>query len=418
MTGSSYWLYVLVAFFSLLGFIVSIILLTVSKDKSFSSRILAAILFCLSYPLFGYLLYISTAFLRFPHLYRTPVFFSLCVAPLTYIYVRSSLDQVLHFKKMDFLFFVPAVLYTAQFIPFYLLPANEKITIINKAIQNKSFGAREPEGMLPEGVGFIFRMVYSLLIIISTYVTLIRWKSSNRSPILKIHNNNQIFRWFVYLTLVLSSTFFVLILGFIFQITHFLEPYRVSTLTLTFSIFFICFYLLLKPDLLYGLKSWLPMPDVAEVAKVADNTDVVEVIESTDVSTSPAETSEVVTKGRHALSMDQIIRYKQIIEVHFINNRPFLQFRYSIKDLSSELGIPSYLISTLINQEYGMNFSEFINDIRVSYLVDLTEKNPDYLTKYTLEVLGNMGGFNSRTAFILAVKRKTGKPPSEIFGKS
>jgi AraC-like DNA-binding protein len=160
------------------------------------------------------------------------------------------------------------------------------------------------------------------------------------------------------------------------------------------------------------------MPDVAEVAKVADNTDVVEVIESTDVSASPAETREAVTKGRQALSMDQIIRYKQIIEVHFINNRPFLQFRYSIKDLSSELGIPSYLISTLINQEYGMNFSEFINDIRVSYLVDLTEKNPDYLTKYTLEVLGNMGGFNSRTAFILAVKRKTGKPPSEIFGKS
>jgi AraC-like DNA-binding protein len=133
--------------------------------------------------------------------------------------------------------------------------------------------------------------------------------------------------------------------------------------------------------------------------------------------TSPV-TDEVVVKNRQSLTQVQIANYKQLIEVHFINNRPFLKQRYAIKDLANEMGIPSYLLSAFINQEYGMNFSEFINDIRVSYLIDLVKKDPDYLNKYTLEVLGEMGGFNSRTAFILAVKRKTGKPPSEIFGKS
>jgi AraC-like DNA-binding protein len=73
-------------------------------------------------------------------------------------------------------------------------------------------------------------------------------------------------------------------------------------------------------------------------------------------------------------------------------------------------------LSAFINQEYRKNFSEFINDIRVSYLVDLIQENPEYLNKYTLEVLGQMAGFKSRTTFILAVKRKTGKTPSEIFG--
>lgn len=413
MAGSINGFLVLVAFFCILGLIVSLILFFASRDTTFHPRILAAILFCLSYSLFGYLLYISHEFLRFPHLYRTPVFFSLCIAPLAYIYVRSTLEQVFLFKKSDFLFFIPAVLYTAQFIPFYLLPAKDKITYINQAFQSRSFGAREPEGLLPEGLGFLLRTVYSLIIIFSTYLTLIRWKISNNSTILNIHDNNEIFRWLVYLSLVLSSTFFALIIGYIFQVSNFLEQFKISTLTLTFTIFFICFYLLFKPRILYGMKSWLPSPEIVKNTKSAVSAESTESIEAIESNSPPANQA---TRNRQVLSLAQISGYKHLMENHFINNRPFLQQRYSIKDLAAEIGIPSYLLSTLINQEYEMNFSEFINDIRVSYLVDLTRQNPEYLSKYTLEVLGQMGGFNSRTTFILAVKRKTGKTPSEIFG--
>jgi AraC-like DNA-binding protein len=400
MPGVDSWLYYLVAFGCFIGFIVSFILLVASRDKSFLRHILAAMLFCLSYSLFGYLLYISKGFLQFPHLFRTPVFFSLCVAPLTFLYVRSFLKQVYHFEKWDFLFFIPAVLYTLQLLPFYLLPVSEKILIIEHALQSRSIGAREPEGLLPQGIGFIFRMVYSLSIIVSTYITLIRWKKSTNSAMLKIHENHEIFRWLIYLSLILSSTFFILIIGYIFQITRFLEPFRISTLTVTITIFFICIYLLVKPNILYGLKSWLPLPEAANIA------------------VAPSGNDEMVLKNRTVLSHDQIFRYKQLMEIHFINNRPFLKHRYSIKDLASEIGVPSYLLSVLINKEFGINFSEFINDIRVSYLIDLTKQNPENLHKYTLEVLGQMGGFKSRTTFILAVKRKTGKTPSEIFGTS
>jgi AraC-like DNA-binding protein len=179
-----------------------------------------------------------------------------------------------------------------------------------------------------------------------------------------------------------------------------LEPFRISTFTVTATIFFICIYLLVKPNILYGLKSWLPLPEAANIA------------------VAPSGNDEMVLKNRTVLSHDQIFRYKQLMEIHFINNRPFLKHRYSIKDLANEIGIPSYLLSVLINKEFGINFSEFINDIRVSYLIDLAKQNPENLHKYTLEVLGQMGGFKSRTTFILAVKRKTGKTPSEIFGTS
>lgn len=398
MNEHTNWLFIIVGFFCLLGFVVSLILYVTNRDKSFTPRILAAILFCISYSLFGYLLYISKEFLRFPHLFRTPVFMSLCVAPLTYIYVRSSLEQAFRFKKWDILFFIPAIIYTAQFIPFYLSPASEKIVIIEKALESKYFGTRESEGLLPPGIGYILRMGYSLYIIMATYIMLIRWKRSGNSELLKIHQNKEIFHWLVYLSIILSSTFFILVIGYFFQITHFLEQYRIPTLTVTLTIFFICAYLLFKPNILYGLKGWLPLEVKADMPEI------------------PQSITEPVIK-KQSISLEQGVVFKNILEDHFKKNLPFLKQGYTIRDLSTEVGIPSYLLSAFINQEYGKNFSEFVNENRITYLVEFTKHNPESLIQYTLEVLGQMGGFSSRAAFIAAVKRMTGKPPSEIFGK-
>jgi AraC-like DNA-binding protein len=52
----------------------------------------------------------------------------------------------------------------------------------------------------------------------------------------------------------------------------------------------------------------------------------------------------------------------------------------------------------------------------VDEIVEITNGNSDFL-QFTLEGLGQQVGFQSRTAFIAAVKRRTGKTPSEFFGK-
>jgi AraC-like DNA-binding protein len=44
----------------------------------------------------------------------------------------------------------------------------------------------------------------------------------------------------------------------------------------------------------------------------------------------------------------------------------------------------------------------------------MLQSSPDNY-QYTLEALGNMAGFNSRSTFIAAVKKKTGKTPVEYF---
>lgn len=396
------WLFIIVVFFSFLGFLTSGILFFANRNQSISPRILALVIFCLSYGLFGYGLYMSGEFLNFPHLWRTPVFLSLCIAPLTLIYVRSVLDQAYRLRKWDYLYFVPAILYTAQLIPFYILPAAEKIPFIQRAIESKAVGLKESEGLLPPGVAIFFRMCYNLGILGYAYLLLQKWKRSESAVLLKVKDNKPIFSWLVYLTILLILCYVSLIIGSTLQITEHFGQVRLSAITATLTICFICVYLYFKPEILYGFRGWVPVPVIPEGT-------VLEEKEEKDQLVSPSK--------RVTISQEQGQVYKAMVEDYFSQHRPFTKPRYSIKDLSEELGVPSYLLSSFINQEYGKNFNEFVNDERVDYLVELVKQEPKHLD-YTLEVLGQLGGFNSRSTFIEAVKRKTGKMPSELFQKT
>jgi AraC-like DNA-binding protein len=396
MSEQATWLFVFVNSCSLLGLIVACILFWV--NRSFSPRILALVIVCMSYSLFGYGLYISTEFLRYPHLWRTPVFFSLCVAPLTYIYVRSVLEQSCTLKRKDLLLFLPAVLYTAQLVPFYILPASEKILYIRNAMASKSYGASEHEGLIPPGIAAIFRMTYSLSVITYTFYAVFRWKAINKSTLFTQKENRVIFSWLLYLSTVLLLNFASLVVGYALNLNGILQQLRLPTVTVMFSLLSVCLYLLFKPAILYGLVSDAPMPVAANPGNGLEK--------------------ELADKDpkRVFITKEMAEEYRRLLEDHFDCNAPFLRPRYSIKHLAEEIGVPSYLISSFINQEYGKNFNEFVNDRRLDHLIARVAKEPEIL-HFTLEVLGKMGGFNSRTAFIEAVKRKTGKMPSEIFLK-
>jgi AraC-like DNA-binding protein len=134
---------------------------------------------------------------------------------------------------------------------------------------------------------------------------------------------------------------------------------------------------------------------------------------------SPEPTTENLEKAapqRAGLSSEQSRRYKLAIAEHLSSSLAFRRPGYTIRDLANETGIPGYMISLFINQEYGMNFNELINAYRVEYLAKVVNSSFDYKT-YTLEALGKMAGFNSRTAFIASIKKHTGMTPSAFFGR-
>jgi AraC-like DNA-binding protein len=134
-----------------------------------------------------------------------------------------------------------------------------------------------------------------------------------------------------------------------------------------------------------------------------------------DVVAPEPEPDQLETR-RATLSLAQGLAYKQALESHFEKEKPFLRKGYKISDLSNELEIPYHQLSAFINQEYGKNFNELVNEYRVDHLVRMHGDDPG-LKQYTLEALGQKVGFNSRVSFIAAVKKRTGKTPSELFGR-
>jgi AraC-like DNA-binding protein len=397
-------LYIVTLFISLLGLIVSAILYFANKNQSLSPRLLAATVLCISYTLINFGWHFSGTFLKYPHLWRSAVIFTLCIPPLSYLYVRSVLEQQFWLRKTDLLLFIPAVLYTLQMAPFYVLPASRKYEIVAMELADKSLIALEPEGMLPLGAGIIFRMVFGLAMVGMQFILISGYRRKLKGLPDQPIQNIQIVRWLFYFSMVMGSTFGVLLLEYMFQMSRFIDIWELLALTVCGTILFISFYLLFRPNILYGLQGWFQDPgnikgSIEEVVIPADHVN-----------------EELDSAKKQTLSLEQGKLFKQMIEDHFKEKEPFRKQGYTIRDLSVELSIPSYQLSVFINQEYGKNFNEFVNHNRVAYLQELVKVRPEHL-QYTLEALGQVAGFNSRTAFISAVKRKTGRTPSEEFSK-
>jgi AraC-like DNA-binding protein len=128
------------------------------------------------------------------------------------------------------------------------------------------------------------------------------------------------------------------------------------------------------------------------------------------------ETAEKSPVQRAGLTIEQSLKFRQMLKEHFSTTLAFRKHGYTIRDLSNETGIPVYLLSAYINQEYGMNFNEMVNAYRVEYMAKVFKTSGDWKS-YTLEALGKMAGFNSRAAFIAAIKKHTGMNPSAFFGR-
>ena len=93
--------------------------------------------------------------------------------------------------------------------------------------------------------------------------------------------------------------------------------------------------------------------------------------------------------------------------------KPFLNPALKIHHLAELLGIPTYRVSSYLNEKEHKNFHEYVNEKRINYCIQKL-KTGEGETK-TLEALAQESGFNSRGTFIRVFKKKTGKTPSEYL---
>ena len=107
--------------------------------------------------------------------------------------------------------------------------------------------------------------------------------------------------------------------------------------------------------------------------------------------------------------------YVLILESLMVKEKRFLDSGLTLLSLAEDLQISSSHLSRIINSELNSNFSDYINSFRVEEAKALI-LNPDF-SNYTLISIGLEAGFNSKTTFNNVFKKHVGMTPSQ-FKKS
>ncbi len=90
-------------------------------------------------------------------------------------------------------------------------------------------------------------------------------------------------------------------------------------------------------------------------------------------------------------------------------NQPYLNPSLTLSDLASMLGTNQTYMSAFINQQLGLNFNDYLNNLRVQHASKLLI-NPD--NRYSMEQIFEMSGFNSKSTFYTAFKKHAGVSPA------
>ncbi len=384
--------FALVFFSALLAITVAFVLILANRNQTLAPKLLAICLFNAAIILLHTGLTFTTFYLHFPHMWRSMAWATMSFPVVSYLYVRSVLYQSYHLKKSDWLLVLPVVLFTICQIPYYLLPAAEKLSGIARFMADKRQMGKEAEGWIPPGWGFMTRFVFGLTLVISQYYLITKRRRYILQAQRSVHQNESILRWLFLFTSVLFSGYLALTVEYIF---HFLPSHDLISLmilTLAGTVLFITGYLIVRPSILYGIQGW-----------VMDSHPRFEL----PVVEQPEEKRPVITE-------EQARVFREQVENHMHSNKPYLTPGFKVKNLCGQLDIPAYQLSAFINQTYGKNFNEWVNGYRVMHIRDLLQSSPEFLN-YTLEALMKEGGFNSRNTFFGAVKKISGQTPSEYF---
>jgi AraC-like DNA-binding protein len=113
-----------------------------------------------------------------------------------------------------------------------------------------------------------------------------------------------------------------------------------------------------------------------------------------------------------ALSLDRSKKNEIITEIENLVAKEFyLDSSMSLAKMAKLMDTNTTYLSKVVNVSYEKNFTNFLNDYRISYTLKMLETNPDYKT-LTVDHIADKAGFASSSAFYNAFKKFTGLTPS------
>lgn len=373
--------------------IIYMLLFTKNAAKSYADYILSLLLLVHCWSVILFLILYSEYILLFPHVFKTGLPLNFLIAPCSYLYVRAVLYNEKKFQKRDLIHLIPFVIVFINYIPFYLLPVNEKVTVIRNSLNYWPDTFKYQAGFLPENFSILFRLILASIYLVLQWNLILSYKKIHKESSIQIQISN-VLKWLKLFTIT-STVIFFGIIGFMLTV-FFLPSYyndyilmQIPSLLVSVGFFVMAAYLLTHPEVLSGL----PFVKYKEVPS--------------DVVNDKSYMLPYINED-YKHEMEKIVQF-------FETEKPYLNKELNISQVSVALDIPSRELSFIINNHFGQRFTDFLNKYRIEHI---TKKiNKEYLSNFTIEAIASEAGFASKSTFNLAFKKYHQCTPSEYFSK-
>ena len=113
------------------------------------------------------------------------------------------------------------------------------------------------------------------------------------------------------------------------------------------------------------------------------------------------------------LSNEECKRIYNNLTRYVKKNKPYINPNLKISDLAHAINSSSHSLSYVFNQYLNQNYSDFVNEYRVSEFKALVNDSKN--SRCSLTVLYEKSGFSSRASFFRAFKKLTGITPNEYI---
>ncbi|WP_373524271.1 helix-turn-helix domain-containing protein [Aquiflexum sp.] len=387
-------------------------ILIFKREKNISGyRFLYASLFFYNFCLSVYFVWFEAGFImEAPELLRTisPLMY-LC-APLFFFFIRNSLSGSVGLSKRDWLHFLPALIHLLDLLPFYFESSQVKSVFAANIVSDKAKINFEAGGLIPIQFHYLFRIflqtgyfVYSLYLVnkVRPEIFIIK-KGQRRIFDLKIVLIN--LGWMVIFQFVYAVFEIMIHFGNLDLIVENYYLRRISLLGLLGLNLFVNFRAEFFNDRKENKKSKVVDVDKQKIhIPYSKNGD------------QPEINIQISKELPDAFSQKEIELIKSEIISKMEEAQIFTETGLTLNQFAKRINVTPKLVSLVINREFDKNFNEFLNQYRIAFAILKIKEG--YLDDYTLEALGEMSGFNSRTTFFNSFKKEKGCSPTEYWKK-
>jgi AraC-like DNA-binding protein len=391
------------------GLLVIVVLWKFSGHSGSNNKMLALSLFFICYSLLINQFIYTGYLVKVPHFSRTGIIAGNLIMPFLYIYVRNSFYPGKLWRGKDWWLLAPAVFYIIDLFPFFILSGQEKAKLGPTIFNNNQMRWRVDQGWISPS-WFQFVLLYGMATFLWVIIVKMILQNQRMEGERISKTNKPQFNMIVMLTVFYFVISFPGLIGAVFNVGWFNVYFLVFSLSI--SLLGVSIFLVFSPEVLYGFvyhptlfntEVQTEKFQISDIGMVKANPEFRKIYSNKNATT------------QNIINVDNIEMEAIHSKIHqfMIEKKPFLKQNLSIHELASELVLPVYALSKIINSVKGINYNKWLNKYRINYFMELYQ-NPKN-QQLTLEALAQKAGFISRVTFIKYFKNELKDTPTHYI---